>query len=179
MGASISRLLELDVKTTRRMQVADRPGVLRTLAMVFAHSGDSWFWLVSLVVLWLLGEDNWKRLALILIFSILIMAVFVMLIKFSVRRRRPEGAWGNIYRKTDPHSFPSGHAARAAMLAVLAIGLGPTWFGLLLIAWAPLVILARVAMGVHYLSDVLAGAALGIVGGMVILTFIPRLPFLA
>ena len=45
------------------------------------------------------------------------------------------------------------------LLAVLALGLGPAWFGWLLLAWAPLVILARVAMGVHYLSDVIAGAA--------------------
>jgi undecaprenyl-diphosphatase len=88
-----------------------------------------------------------------------------MLVKFSVRRRRPEGEWGAIYRKTDPHSFPSGHAARAAMLAMLAAGLGPSWFSLLLALWAPLVILARVAMGVHYLSDVLAGALFGLLLG--------------
>ena len=85
-----------------------------------------------------------------------------MAIKFLVRRKRPEGDWGGIYRRTDPHSFPSGHAARAALLAVLAISLGPTWFGILLLIWAPLVILARVVMGVHYLSDVIAGAILGI-----------------
>jgi undecaprenyl-diphosphatase len=29
--------------------------------------------------------------------------------------------------------------------------------------WAPLVALARVAMGVHYVSDIVAGAILGIV----------------
>jgi undecaprenyl-diphosphatase len=96
--------------------------------------------------------------------SVLVTAAIVMLIKFTVRRRRPEGEWGGLYRKTDPHSFPSGHAARATMLAVTALILGPNWFGWLLILWAPLVILARVAMGVHYLSDVLAGAMLG--GGL-------------
>jgi undecaprenyl-diphosphatase len=179
MGHSISRLLELDAETTRKLQIDDRPGPLRTLAMIFAHSGDSWFWLASLAVLWFLGVENWKRLALILIFSILVTAVIVMVIKFTVRRRRPEGEWGNIYRKSDPHSFPSGHAARAAMLATLAVGLGPAWLGWLLVVWAPLVILARVAMGVHYLSDVIAGAALGIISGVLILNILPRLPFLA
>ena len=34
---------------------------------------------------------------------------------------------------------------------------------------APLVVLARVAMGLHYLSDVIAGAVLGAVAGMVAL----------
>jgi undecaprenyl-diphosphatase len=173
------RLLELDVSYTHRLQIADHPGTIRTLAMIFAHSGDSWFWLIGLALLWRLGGQDWRMLAAILIIGILLTAVLVMAIKFSVRRRRPEGKWGEIYRKTDPHSFPSGHAARAAMLAVLALSLGPSWFGWLLLIWAPLVMLARVAMGVHYLSDVLAGAALGILSGILILNLIPRLPFLA
>ncbi len=97
-------------------------------------------------------------------------AVLVMAIKFTVRRRRPEGEWGGIYRNTDPHSFPSGHAARVVMLAVLALSLGPAWFATLLVLWAPLVGLARIAMGVHYVSDVVVGMALGGVMGIVINT---------
>jgi undecaprenyl-diphosphatase len=101
-------------------------------------------------------------------------ALVVMAIKFTVRRRRPEGEWGNIYRSTDPHSFPSGHAARAMMLAVLAIALGPAWFGAVLLVWAVCVSLARVAMGVHYLSDILAGMFFGLVMGGLILVFLPE-----
>jgi len=104
-----------------------------------------------------------------MILGILLSAVVVLLIKFSVRRQRPEGEWGQIYRRTDPHSFPSGHAARALMLALVALGLGPAWFGWLLLAWAPLVGLARVATGLHYVSDVLAGWALGLLMGAVTL----------
>ena len=90
-----------------------------------------------------------------------------MTIKFSVRRRRPQGEWGGIYRNTDPHSFPSGHAARSFMIAVLASGLGPTWLAIVLWIWAPLVSLARVAMGVHYFSDILAGIVVGLVVGLI------------
>ena len=58
------------------------------------------------------------------------------------------------------------------MLAVVSLGLGPMWLGLLLLVWAPLVGLARVAMGVHYLFDVLAGMLLGLVmGALVLLVF--------
>jgi undecaprenyl-diphosphatase len=42
----------------------------------------------------------------------------------------------------------------------------------LLSTWAPLVGLARVAMGVHYLSDVLAGAVLGALMGVAVLVFL-------
>jgi undecaprenyl-diphosphatase len=100
--------------------------------------------------------------------GILVTAIVVLIIKFTVRRRRPEGEWGGFYRKSDPHSFPSGHAVRAVMLAVVAIGIGPGWLALLLAIWAPLVALARTAMGVHYLSDVLAGMLLGVVMGVLV-----------
>ena len=163
-------MIELDARISRQMRIAEQPGPLRTLAAVLAHSGDSWFWLAGLVLFWWLGSDYWKERAVILIISILLTAVIVLIVKFTVRRKRPEGEWGKFYRSTDPHSFPSGHAVRAVVLAVVVLGLGPLWLGVLLLIWAPLVGLARVAMGVHFLSDVLAGMVLGLViGGLLLL----------
>lgn len=167
-----SQLLELDARLSTRLRIAERPGVSRTLAAISAHSGDSWFWLLGLALLWWFGMGIWKQLAVALGVGVVVTAVIVMLIKFSVRRRRPEGEWGNIYRRTDPHSFPSGHAARAAMLAVMAVGIGPGWFGVILLVWSPLVGLARIAMGLHYLSDVVAGMVLGAVVGVTLLQLV-------
>jgi undecaprenyl-diphosphatase len=163
------KLVELDYSLSQKLQVARRTGKLRAAAALFAHSGDSWFWLAGLGLVWLLAPEPWRELAAIMAGALVVTAVLVLGIKFTVRRQRPEGEWGSIYRKTDPHSFPSGHAARASLLAVLALGLGPLWSGVLLFIWAPLVSLARVAMGVHYLSDVFAGALLGAGVGIVIL----------
>ena len=167
---SLKALLELDARVSAHMRVAERPGLIRTVAAVLAHSGDSWFWWAGLAVLWWRGNAFWRPWALTVLLSIIALAVIVLVVKFSIRRRRPEGEWGAFYRNTDPHSFPSGHAARATLIAVLAIGLGPWWLAILLCLWMPLVSLARVAMGVHYLSDVVAGAVLGgIAGGIVFL----------
>jgi undecaprenyl-diphosphatase len=94
--------------------------------------------------------------------SISVLAALVLAIKFSIKRKRPEGEWGRIYRFADPHSFPSGHAARAFLIATITTGLGPIGLAIALWIWAPLVALARVAMGVHYLSDIVAGALFGI-----------------
>ena len=165
-------MIELDARLSERLRIAEQPGLRRSLAAILAHSGDSWFWLAGLGVLWLLGSDYWKSRAFILAASILVTALVVFTIKFSVRRRRPTGEWGRIYRSTDPHSFPSGHAVRSLMLAVIILGLGPLWLGILLLAWAPFVGLARVAMGVHYLSDVLAGMILGVLIGVVVLVLL-------
>ncbi len=166
------RLLEADHRLSRGMRVAERPGPLRSAAAILAHSGDSWFWLIGLAAVGLLGDGYWRFRALAFALFIVIGAALVLVIKFAIRRRRPEGEWGAVYRSTDPHSFPSGHAVRAVMLAVLALGLGPLWLGVLLLAWAPLVGLARIAMGVHYLSDVLAGWVLGAIFGAAALALI-------
>ena len=140
--------------------------MLRKLAAFIAHSGDSWFWGIGLGIVWLLGDWDKKIWSTHLIAAIILTAILVMVIKLVVRRQRPVGEWGAIYRNTDPHSFPSGHAARAILLAVMVIGLGPTWLAILLIIWAPLVALARVSMGVHFLSDVFAGGVLGLLIGV-------------
>ena len=171
----IQKTLEQDAHLTRKLRVAEKPGLLRSLAILLAHSGDSWFWLLVLIPLAWLGPEYWSSRALVFTIGILVTALVVFAIKFTVRRRRPEGEWGQVYRMTDPHSFPSGHAARAALLAVLGLGLGPAWLGVTLAVWAPLVMLARVAMGVHYLSDVLAGALLGGLMGVALLSLVPLL----
>lgn len=167
----LKSVLELDARLSQRLRVAEQPGQLRSLAIFFAHSGDSWFWGAALIVLWLLGKPFWKDWSVLEFVGIAVLAALVMAIKFSVRRRRPEGEWGGIYRNTDPHSFPSGHAARAFLIAVIATGLGLTWLAVILWIWAPLVSLARVAMGVHYLSDIVAGMLVGLVMGLICLQF--------
>jgi len=156
-------VLDLDARLSNQMRVAEKPGALRAIAVFFAHSGDSWFWALGLLLLWLGGDSFWKEWAVVQLVGISLLAALVMSIKFLVRRRRPEGEWGSIYRNTDPHSFPSGYAARAFLIAVVATGLGPDWLAITLWIWAPLVALARVAMGLHYISDVIVGAVLGIV----------------
>lgn len=168
---NLRTLLEWDARLSDQMRVAEKPGALRAISVFFAHSGDSWFWWLAMILLWRLGNSFWKQWAVVQFVAIGVLAALVLGIKFIVRRRRPEGEWGSIYRNTDPHSFPSGHAARSFLIAVLAAGLGPAWLAAMIWIWAPLVALARVAMGVHYVSDVLAGAALGMLFALVGLQF--------
>ena len=165
-------LAEEDARLSAAMRMAENHRFIRTVAAFLAHSGDSWFWLIGLALLWWLGTDYWKTRAIAFAIGVVATAAVVFAIKFLVRRRRPEGEWGQIYRQTDPHSFPSGHAARGVMLAVLALGIGPCWLGAVLLPWALLVGLARVSLGVHYLSDVLAGMVVGAVMGWAVMVFI-------
>lgn len=168
----MQKILDLDARLSSQLRLVERPGVFRSVAAFLAHSGDSWFWWGALGLLWWLGPPFWKHWAQIVLLSIIGLALLVLTIKFLVRRKRPEGEWGGFYRKTDPHSFPSGHAARAILIAVLVTGLGPPWLSVILWFWAPLVCLARVVMGVHYLTDILAGIFTGLLTGIGILVFL-------
>jgi undecaprenyl-diphosphatase len=169
----LKSILKYDADWSYALRVAEKPGLLRKTASFFAHSGDSWFWAAGMMILWGIGNAFWDQWAVYQLFWIAVLAAFVMALKFTIRRRRPEGDWGAIYRNTDPHSFPSGHAARAFLIAVIGSALGPGWLALALWIWAPLVALARVAMGVHYLSDVLAGMVTGILVALLALEISP------
>ncbi len=160
---SLRSLLELDARLSDQLRVAEKPGFLRSISVLFAHSGDSWFWGAALIIAWFFSNGEWRKWEVVEFFGISGLAAVVLVVKFLVRRERPAGEWGNIYRITDPHSFPSGHAARAFLIAMIATAFAPVgWLALVLWIWAPLVALARVAMGVHYVSDVLVGALLGV-----------------
>lgn len=172
---SLRSILELDARLSSQMRVAEKPGFLRNLAIFFAHSGDSWFWALALIIAWFFSNSDWRKWETVEFFGIAGLAAVVLAVKFLVKRKRPEGEWGGIYRNTDPHSFPSGHAARAFLIAVVATALTPPWLSAILWVWAPLVALARVAMGVHYLSDIIAGAILGVIVALLGLQFYPFL----
>ncbi len=175
---SFEQILEADAKISEKLRVAERPGPLRQLAILWGHTGDSWYWGVLLVIVIIFGAPIYKTWAAICLLSVGIGATVVLGIKFTIRRQRPEGDLGQIYRKTDPHSFPSGHAARSIMLGVISLAIAPTWLGILLIIWGPLVGIARVAIGVHYVSDVLAGWVLGALLGWGAVTAAAAIPFL-
>jgi undecaprenyl-diphosphatase len=158
-------LLKIDAEVSEKIRNQNFPPVLRRGMSLLAHSADSWFWGAGLAVLWLIGPHSWRIQIQLLFIGIIVTAVFVLGLKFIIQRPRPQGDWGQIYRRSDPHSFPSGHAARATMLTTIMLLSGYCWIGLIMVIWMILVDLARVGLGVHYLSDIFVGTAIGAVFG--------------
>ncbi|MFZ3151546.1 MAG: phosphatase PAP2 family protein [Anaerolineaceae bacterium] len=169
----IQKLLQLDEKYSARLVIAEKPSLLRNVLVFLGHSCDSWYWLIGLALLWLFGNGSLRNLAAFWIFGLVLLAVWVLMMKFLIRRRRPEGEWGQIYRVTDPHSFPSGHAARAMAIAVMASEVGAGWLVAGLGVWAILVGISRVSLKLHYISDILVGGLLGLISGWVALAIHP------
>jgi lipid A 4'-phosphatase len=95
--------------------------------------------------------------------------LLVDLLKIAAGRTRPklmfadgtyDFTWFGL--RADHWSFPSGHAVTAAalMTALWCLWPRPLW---LYVAAAALIAASRVITGQHYLSDVIAGAAIGVV----------------
>lgn len=103
------------------------------------------------------SRSSWGRMLVSDAFSIALMAGTVNGIKYSVDRLRPDGSRYN--------SFPSGHTATAFMTATMLhkeYGWRSPWFSIGGYTAAAIAGVSRICNNRHWLSDVVAGAAVGI-----------------
>lgn len=178
-----NKLKEIDELISSKLRIDNKNSLLFRIAALFAHSGDSWIWCGVLFILWIFSSEEKERILAYWGGAIAVTAVFVFILKRIIARTRPAGDWGNVYRKTDPYSFPSGHSVRGGLILVLAANtFDQPWIICLFAVWAILMVLSRVATGVHYFFDVLAGFFLGLLIGWFWVLLQPflfaRLPFL-
>lgn len=133
---------------------------------LFTHSGSALFLtpLIALSSLWLVLK-GWRREALLLSLSGLGGAALTLALKALFGRPRP-ALWPTL--EVSNFSFPSGHTLGTASCAValaLVVGrLRPDWRRAAVITagcWIALMALSRMVLGVHWPTDVIAGAALG------------------
>jgi membrane-associated phospholipid phosphatase len=144
-------------------------GCLRRLALLFAHSGDSLLWLFAAAVALALGGSAGLRFALRVLAATAAAGLPATILKWLFRRERPPGDGRGFYTRFDRPSFPSGHAARTSCLALALAPLLPVWSWPFVALWVVSVGLSRVALQVHFAADILAGWAVGIVVGIVLL----------
>lgn len=102
--------------------------------------------------------------------SLAVNAVITYGLKWSVSRERPFVNNPDIYKKTKAgsYSFPSGHTSNAFAVATSLTLAYPKWYvAVPAYAWAGAVGYSRMHLGVHYPSDVLAGAVIGTLSSFV------------
>ena len=139
------------------------PKWLRLWMLAATRGGDGglWFALALAVVLYG-GPERFHALLSASLAAGVGVAMFLEL-KRAFRRKRPcalePHCWAELL-PPDQFSFPSGHTITAFAVAVSLAGFYPELFpGLLFCAIS--IAASRVLLGMHFLSDVLAGAALG------------------
>jgi undecaprenyl-diphosphatase len=158
---SLRSFKRFDASFSLRLQEIARGSWARRILAVVAHSADSVAVVPFLFVLWWLDDFARQSFVIPVAVGFAVSVVATSIVKFSVRRRRPVGNWGAFYRKTDPHSFPSGHASRTITMTIVVFAGPYPLIGVALLVWSLMVGMSRIMLGVHYLYDVLAGYLLG------------------
>ena len=149
-------------------------GNIRTPLLDSAMKGFDYLggkYVLLLLLTFLLFYDKSKRKWIVpwwVTFVLSLIAVYI--IKLAISRERPEAI---AMIAIDGFSFPSGHATAAFSSIPLVYKL----FKKMKIYWLVYVLLiafSRIYLGVHYLSDVVAGALLGLIVGVLILKYCKR-----
>lgn len=133
---------------------------------------DFWFFgrtIFTLIILLLLTAIKWK-LGLVALAVFGVLAALERAIKLIIDRPRPYSSEEDIkmlqpQQPSDP-SFPSGDVLRIWFLVlILSVAVGNSiLFMIVSFILAGLVSLGRMVFGVHYPTDVLGGAGLGLLG---------------
>jgi undecaprenyl-diphosphatase len=153
-----------------------RSGPLDATAHLLSSAADrSKLWAAIALVRALTDRETGRQAGARALVTVAIQSALVEgLVKRATRRDRPGSDVPLRFRARRPPStsFPSGHAASAAAAAVLLADGRPGWR-------APLAVLAvgvawsRVQTGLHHLSDILAGLALGAAVGLLVRRLLP------
>ncbi len=122
------------------------------------------FWLAVCAILWFMPQ--YKRTAEAALVSLASTGVIISLVlKPIFHRVRPYDSH-EVLVPLIPHpkdlSFPSGHTGASFSCAVVFLLRLPAPVGLLFVILAALIAFSRMYLGVHYLTDIAAGAGVGI-----------------
>ena len=169
----LQKVLRFDVQITKRfVDAALKTTALRSLrnhAKFLEVSCHGIVWLAGwLTFIWLFNNKDFYQLQVNMFIALILDIIIIAVIKAFVRRRRPLPMNKLQDVGPDKYSFPSGHASRAVLIAFILMYLDPIsiFFYPPLLAWVTTVCISRVLAERHYILDVLGGAGIGIVEGL-------------
>ncbi len=170
-GASLTRLAERELLWCLKINRASSRRPLERMFALVSRLGDGVFWYgLMLVLIGLEGYAAVPAVSRMLLAGGLCLFIYKWL-KRSTTRPRPCARTTAIHAPVAPldeFSFPSGHTLHAVGFTVVALAHYPG-LGWLLLPFTALVAASRLVLGLHYPSDVVAGALLGGVLATVVL----------
>ncbi|WP_144211371.1 phosphatase PAP2 family protein [Shewanella donghaensis] len=135
---------------------------LTQFARAVSTTGDGHYYVYIAVGLLFLHPQGSQFFNLVLVSYIIELPLYFLL-KNSIRRTRPCVAFAGFesgFQPSDKFSLPSGHTAAAFIMAGSILAIYPVLAPIAFV-WAISIGLSRVALGVHYPLDIIAGVGLG------------------
>lgn len=154
---------ERDLRWARRMYRGATDELFVRVLIVASWLGDGIFWYALIAAMVLAGGTEGRDAAAHMALAGLVNLAIYKWLKRSVSRRRPCDCYADlraVARPLDAFSFPSGHVLHATTFTIILFSYNPS-VGLALLPIIVLIAVSRVALGLHYPSDVIAGALIG------------------
>ena len=163
LDGTLERLQRWDARLCERSNRWLHVRALHHLFRAVSWLGNGIFWYALMLAMLLRAPREAALPVLHMAFVGVVCAAAYKMLKTRTLRPRPYQALRHVEAGAAPldaFSFPSGHTLHAVAFTLVAL---EYWPGLapLLVPFTLLTAASRVALGLHYPSDVLAGAALG------------------
>jgi undecaprenyl-diphosphatase len=166
LALAFERFDRAELRFCRYLNRSSDSAAVRQLFRAISWLGDGWFWYALLAALPLLYGAAGGLASLHIGLTGAVGVLAYKLIKTRAVRERPYITHSAIHCFSVPldrYSFPSGHTLHAVCFTLMIAGYFPECAGALA-GFAFLIALSRVVLGLHYPTDVAAGALLG--GGL-------------
>lgn len=163
LEAALRNLRRWDLRACERLNRAARYRAPLAFFRAVSWLGNGIFWYGLMLGLLLAHGDEAGLPVLHMILAGLACTAVYRALKRGTLRPRPYEVHAHIAAGAVPldrFSFPSGHTLHAAAFSIVACAYFPYLAPMLAVATA-ITALSRVVLGLHYPSDVLAGAGLG------------------
>ncbi|MEQ1947983.1 MAG: phosphatase PAP2 family protein [Bryobacteraceae bacterium] len=152
-----------DHRIMRRLNRWTPPKWMRLWMVAATRGGDGWLWYTTGLLIALAGGPLRFHAILAALTAVGVGIGLFITIKKACGRKRPcalePHCWATLL-PPDQFSFPSGHTITAFAMASSVGVFYPGLLGVLLFC-AVSIALSRILLGMHFLTDVLAGAAIG------------------
>ncbi len=151
-----------ELKLVEIVQKLTKFELLNKFFYYISFLGEAYLFMVVAIILYLLVDKKWGYKFIV---AFLTSSVLVGALKVAFRRVRPFNdslVVKSIGPKTPGHSMPSGHSNSASVISTgILKGTSNKFVRFLFILNIILIPFSRIYLGQHYLTDVLAGIALG------------------
>ncbi len=185
MGYNLSRKKRVSKKSGKRLRwraldknlihylSKRRYRFLTSFMRLISHIGDGFAWFFLCILFMIIGflqegeftTSGEVSTGISILFGLLIQGILQMIVKRIFNRQRPYVKHDDISKAIKPpdrFSFPSGHTAGAFTVSFVLYYYHP-FISIPFFILSGLIAFSRMYLGVHYLSDILAGIVLGFI----------------